>query len=101
MTTATTTIPVEVLAWATKFVGGNGSQRRMFDEPLTPDATVRSVLRGLSERFPELQKALWHGTELGAHTEEILAEVGLNTAAIEGLRAAGAISASGSARRAA
>jgi crotonobetainyl-CoA:carnitine CoA-transferase CaiB-like acyl-CoA transferase len=39
--------------------------------------------------------------DLGAHTEEILAEIGLNTTAIEGLRAAGAIPASGSARRAA
>ena len=38
---------------------------------------------------------------LGQHTEEILAEVGLNPAAIEGLRAAGAIPVSGSARRAA
>jgi molybdopterin converting factor small subunit len=66
------TIPVEVLAWVTRFVGGNGSQRRMFDEPLPPDATVRSVLRGLSARFPELQHALWSGTELGEHVEVLV-----------------------------
>jgi len=66
------TIPVEVLAWVTKFVGGNGSQRRMFEEPLTEDATVRSVLRGLSDRFPELQQALWNGPELGEHVEVLV-----------------------------
>ena len=70
MTSAT--IPVEVLAWVTKFVGGNGSQRRLFDEPLPPDATVRSVLRGLSARFPELQHALWNGKELGEHVEVLV-----------------------------
>jgi molybdopterin converting factor small subunit len=66
------TIPVEALAWVTKFVGGNGSQRRMFDEPLPPDATVRSVLRGLSARFPELQKALWNGNDLAEHIEVLV-----------------------------
>ena len=66
------TIPVEVLAWVTKFVGGNGSQRRMFDEPLSSDATVRSVLRGLSARFPELQSALWNGRDLGEHVEVLV-----------------------------
>ena len=66
------TISVEVLAWVTKFVGGNGSQRRLFDEPLAPDATVRSVLRGLSARYPELQQALWSGRELGEHVEVLV-----------------------------
>ena len=63
------TIPVEVLAWVTRFVGGNGSNRKTFDEPLAPDATVRSVLRGLSGRFPELQRALWNGNEVAEHVE--------------------------------
>jgi molybdopterin converting factor small subunit len=66
------TIPVEVLAWVTKFVGGNGSQRRVFEEPLAPDATVRSVLHGLSARFPELQHALWTDGELGPHVEVLV-----------------------------
>ncbi len=66
------TIPVEVLAWVTKFVGGNGSQRRIFDEPLAPDATVRSVLRGLSTRFPELHQALWTDNEIGPHVEVLV-----------------------------
>jgi hypothetical protein len=66
------TIPVEVLAWVTRFVGGNGSERRVFHEPLSPDSTVRSVLRGLSERFPELHQALWEGQEIGPHVEVLV-----------------------------
>lgn len=66
------TVPVEVLAWVTKFVGGDGSRRRLFEEPLTPGATVRSVLRGLSARFPELQAALWHGDSIGEHVEVLV-----------------------------
>ena len=66
------TVPVEVVAWVTKFVGGNGSQRRVFDEPLIPDATVRSVLHGLSDRFPELRQALWVDKDLGPHVEVLV-----------------------------
>ncbi len=47
------TVSVEVLSWVTKFVGGDGSGRRVFDEPVTSISTVRSVLEGLSARFPE------------------------------------------------
>ena len=64
-----TTVPVEVVGWPTKFVGGDGSTRRLFEEPLADGATVRSVLRSLSARFPELQAALWHGQDLGEHIE--------------------------------
>jgi molybdopterin converting factor small subunit len=63
---------VEVVAWVTKFVGGNGSQRRVFEEPLAPDATVRSVLQGLSGRFPELRQALWVDRDLGPHVEVLV-----------------------------
>ena len=66
------TVPVEVVAWVTKFVGGNGAQRRVFDEPIAQDATVRSVLRGLSARFPELQQALWVDKDLGPHVEVLV-----------------------------
>jgi molybdopterin converting factor small subunit len=70
--TTAATIPVEVASWVTKFVGGDGSGRRVMDEPLTPGATVRSVLESLSARFPELQRALWHGNELGEHIEVLV-----------------------------
>jgi molybdopterin converting factor small subunit len=66
------TIPVEVVAWVTRFVGGDGSGRIVFDEPLREGGTVRSVLEGVSRRFPELQGALWHGRELGEHIEVLV-----------------------------
>jgi molybdopterin converting factor small subunit len=65
----TATVPVEIVGWPTRFVGGDGATRRLFDEPLPVGATVRSVLRGLSARFPDLAAALWHGDELGEHIE--------------------------------
>ena len=64
-----TTVPVEIIGWPTKFVGGDGSTRRLFEEPLIDGATLRSILRGLSARFPDLEAALWHGQELGEHIE--------------------------------
>ena len=67
-----TTVPVEIVGWPTKFVGGDGSTRRLFEEPLVDGATVRSVLRRLSARFPELQAALWHGPDLGEHIEILI-----------------------------
>jgi molybdopterin converting factor small subunit len=69
---AAATVPVEVVSWVTTFVGGDGSGRRVFDEPLTPGATVRSVLRGLTGRFPELSRALWNGDALGEHIEVLV-----------------------------
>ena len=72
MTTATTTIPVEIVTWVTKLVGGDGSGRRLFDEPLGQGTTVRSLLRGLTRRFPELDAALWHGDQIGEHIEVLV-----------------------------
>jgi molybdopterin converting factor small subunit len=70
--TAPASLPVEVTGWPTRFVGGDGATRRIFEEPLAPGATVRSVLRGLSGRFPELAAALWYGNELGEHIEVLV-----------------------------
>ena len=66
------TIPVEVASWVTKFVGGDGTGRRILEEPLTPGATVRSILASASAKFPELHGALWHGGELGEHIEVLV-----------------------------
>jgi molybdopterin converting factor small subunit len=66
------TVAVEVVSWVTKFVGGDGSGRRLFEETLTAGATVRSVLKGLSARFPDLQHALWNGEQLGEHVEVLV-----------------------------
>ena len=69
---ATTTVPVEIVSWVTKFTGGDGTGRRVFEEPLPEGATVRSVLIGLSARFPELRAALWHGDDIGEHIEVLV-----------------------------
>src|SRR5712692_9251381 len=52
-------VEIEVVAWITKFVGGDGSTRKLYPEPLRDGDTVRKVLRRLSGRFPQLHKALW------------------------------------------
>ena len=67
-----TTVPVEIVGWPTRFVGGDGASRRLFEEALADGATVRSILRGLSRRFPDLEGALWHGRDLGEHIEVLV-----------------------------
>ena len=64
----------EVLAWGTKFVGGDGSNRKVYHEALAPGDTVRTVLRRLSKGFPQLHKALWdvHSGDLGEHIEVLV-----------------------------
>ena len=66
------TAPIEIVGWPTRFVGGDGAARRLFDEPLPPGTTVRSLLKSLSARFPELDEALWHGADLGEHIEVLV-----------------------------
>ena len=73
-------VAVEVVAWVTKFVGGDGSGRKVFEEPIGPGATVRSVLEGLSTRYPELHAALWEGRELGEHIEVLVNDAVLGIA---------------------
>src|SRR5512145_2784243 len=52
-------VTVEVVAWVTQFVGGDGTRRRIFEEAVTPGATVRSVLVALSDRHATLRDVLW------------------------------------------
>lgn len=67
-------VEIEVVAWITKFVGGDGSTRQVYDEALAPGDTVRTVLRRLSGRFPQLHKALWEPRtgDLAAHIEVLV-----------------------------
>jgi molybdopterin converting factor small subunit len=74
------TIPVEMASWVTRFVGGDGSGRRVVEHPYAPGVTVRSVLRGVSARFPELDHALWHGPELGENIEVLVNDAVLGIA---------------------
>ena len=67
-------LEIEVVAWITKFVGGDGSTRKVFQQPLRADDTVRKVLRRLSGRFPQLHKALWDPVtgDLAEHVEVLV-----------------------------
>jgi sulfur-carrier protein len=67
-------IQIDTVAWVTRFVGGNGSDRISFEIAIEPGDTVRTVLRRLSERFPQLQYALWDAEsgELGEHIEVVV-----------------------------
>jgi len=64
-------VTIEVLAWVTQFVGGDGTRRKVFEEALAPGATVRRVLAGVSDRYPALGEVLWTraGGELAEHIE--------------------------------
>ncbi len=53
------TAVIELLAWATVFVGGDGSESREFSEEILPGDTIRAVLKRHSRRHRELDKALW------------------------------------------
>ena len=64
-------VNVELIAWATVFVGGDGSDRKNAEVDAFSGDTVRAVLKRLSARHPDLDKALWHeGTDsLSEHLE--------------------------------
>ena len=72
--TAAGQVEIEVVAWITKFVGGDGSTRKMYYEPLKDGDTVRKILRRLSGRFPQLHKALWDPDtgDLAEHIEVLV-----------------------------
>ena len=68
------TVAVEAVAWVTQFVGGDGTRRKLFEEAVAPGATVRSVLRQVSDRFPKLDEVLWQrpGGALAEHIEVLV-----------------------------
>jgi len=70
---ATAPATVEVTTWVTKLVGGDGGGARLFEEPVGPGDTVADVLRRVSARFPELDRALWQpGRQTLAEHIEVL-----------------------------
>ncbi|MBI5628040.1 MAG: MoaD/ThiS family protein [Candidatus Rokubacteria bacterium] len=77
--TDTLSITIEVTTWVTRCVGGDGSGSRLFEEPVTADDTLRTLLRRWSARFPELEAALWNParTDLGEHIEVHVNDAGL------------------------
>jgi molybdopterin converting factor small subunit len=67
-------VHIDTVAWVTRFVGGNGSDRLSFDLAIERGDTVRTVLRRLSGGYPQLQYALWdpESGELGEHIEVVV-----------------------------
>ena len=65
---------IEVMSWVTRFVGGDGSGRREYAEPVGAGETVQEVLRRFSARHPELDRALWDAltNDLGPHIEVLV-----------------------------
>jgi hypothetical protein len=72
--TVTDQVEIEVVAWVTKFVGGDGSSRKVYHQPIEAGDTVRTVLRRLSKGHPQLHKALWDADtgDLGEHIEVLV-----------------------------
>ena len=69
------TVRVEVLSWVNRFVGGPGTGEESVDVSVPRGASVRVVLRAISDRFPELGRALWDPTrprELGDNIEVLV-----------------------------
>jgi molybdopterin converting factor small subunit len=67
-------VTIEAIAWVTQFVGGDGTRRKVFNEAVNAGATVRSVLRGLSDRYPTLRDVLWNRADgdLAEHIEILI-----------------------------
>ena len=65
-------VRVEVLSWVNKLVGGPGTGEVTLTEAVSRGATVRAVLRGVTDRYPELADALWDpqsAREIGDNVE--------------------------------
>lgn len=64
-------VRLEFISWASTFVGGDGNERKVFDEEVPEGATLRAVLKQMSRRYRSLDEALWHnGTDqLAEHLE--------------------------------
>lgn len=68
-------VRVEVISWVNRLVGGPGIGEETVEITVPKGATVRSVLGAMSERFPELGRALWDPTrprELGDNIEVLV-----------------------------
>lgn len=70
-------VRIEVFAWLTKMVGGDGSGKIFFDITFTPGESLETVVRSLSQKHPELHRALWDpdSGQLGASVELIVNDV--------------------------
>jgi hypothetical protein len=68
-------VRVEVISWVNRLIGGPGIGEETVEIAVPKGASVRAVLRALSDRFPELGRALWDPTrphELGDNIEVLV-----------------------------
>ena len=52
-------VKIEVFAWLTRYVGGDGGGRKFYTEEFTPGESLRTVVRRLSRNYPALDHILW------------------------------------------
>ena len=67
-------VRIEVFAWLTRYVGGDGGGRKFYTEEFTPGESLRTVVRRVSRGFPALDHILWDPDtgQLGASVEIIV-----------------------------
>ena len=67
-------VQIEVFAWLTRYVGGDGGGRKFFTEEFAAGESVQMVVRRLTRRFPDLDQVLWdvENGQLGASVEIIV-----------------------------
>ena len=67
-------VRIEVFAWLTRYVGGDGGGRMYFTEEFEAGETLLMVVRRLTRRFPDLDHVLWdvESGQVGASVEIIV-----------------------------
>lgn len=71
--TGAAVVTVEAVSWVTRFVGGDGTSRILLTETLRPGDTPLTVLRRVSNRFPQLDQLLWDaGGAMAEHVQVML-----------------------------
>jgi len=67
-------VRIEVFAWLTRYVGGNGGGRMFFTEEFAAGESLQTVVRRMTRRYPDLYHVLWdvENGQLGASVEIIV-----------------------------
>ena len=75
-------VRIEVFAWLTRYVGGDGGGRLFFTEEFEVGETLQTVVRRMTRRFPDLDHVLWDAVsgQIGASVEIIVNDTFLGIA---------------------